>query len=378
MPSTINFDNAATTFPKPQTVIRALNEAISYYGGNAGRGGHRITLAASEKVFDTRQTAADFFGAVPENVVFTLNCTHALNYAIQGIMKSGGHIIISSLEHNSAARPVYALAKNGVISYSIAPVYDSDEAFLDGLKKRVRPDTKAIVCTIAGNVDGRILPVKEIAEICRKRGICYIADGAQACGILDVKLSDGINILCTSGHKGLYGPSGTGLLVSDGEYKLAPIIQGGTGSSSMELEQPDFLPDGLESGTLNTAGIIALKSGINFVNQKTPERIYAHEKKLCDKFMNMLDLDKVTVYRTKGLNYAPVVSFNINGVAPEDAAAMLSDRGYCLRAGLHCAPLAHKTLGTGDGTVRFAPSVFNNECQVAGLAGEIKKLCENL
>lgn len=378
MPSAINFDNAATTFPKPQTVIRALNEAISCYGGNAGRGGHRITLAASEKVFDTRQTAADFFGAVPENVVFTLNCTHALNFAVQGIMKGRGHIIMSSLEHNSVARPVYELAKSGGISYSIAPVYNSDEEFLEGLKKRIRPDTKAVVCTIAGNVDGRILPVKEIAQICHKRGICYIADGAQACGILDVKLSDGINILCTSGHKGLYGPSGTGLLVSDGEYKLYSIIQGGTGSSSMELAQPDFLPDGLESGTLNTAGVIALKAGINFVCRKTPDRIYAHESGLCKKFVSMLDPERVTVYRTEGLNYAPVVSFNINGISPEEAAGILSDRGYCLRAGLHCAPLAHKTLGTDDGTIRFAPSVFNNERQVIGLAGEIKKLYENL
>lgn len=375
---TVNFDNAATTFPKPASVRRALSEAVSRYGGNAGRGGHRLTLATSEKVFDTRQTAADFFGAVPENVVFTLNCTHALNFAIQGIMKSGGHIIISSIEHNSVARPVYALSEKGNVFYSIAPVYDDDEQFLDGLKRLIRHDTKAIVCTIAGNVTGRILPFREIAEICKSRNICFIADGAQACGILDVKLSDGINILCTSGHKGLYGPAGTGLLISDGEYEISPVIQGGTGSSSMNLIQPDFLPDSLESGTVNTTGIIALKSGIDFVRKMGTDKIYAHENRLCRKFISLLDPERVTVYRTEGLNYAPVVSFNINGMPPEEAAGLLSDRGYCLRAGLHCSPLAHKTLGTDEGTVRFAPSVFNNENQVYGLTKEIKKLCENL
>lgn len=378
MTMTVNFDNAATTFPKPASVRRALSEAISRYGGNAGRGGHRLTLATSEKVFDTRQTAADFFGAVPENVVFTLNCTHALNFAIQGIMKSGGHIIISSIEHNSVARPVYALSEKGNVFYSIAPVYDDDEQFLDGLKRLIRHDTKAIVCTIAGNVTGRILPFREIAEICKSRNICFIADGAQACGILDVKLSDGINILCTSGHKGLYGPAGTGLLISDGEYEISPVIQGGTGSSSMNLIQPDFLPDSLESGTVNTTGIIALKSGIDFVQKMGTDKIYAHENRLCRKFISLLDPERVTVYRTEGLNYAPVVSFNINGIPPEEAAGLLSDRGYCLRAGLHCSPLAHKTLGTDEGTVRFAPSVFNNENQVYGLTKEIKKLCENL
>lgn len=375
---TVNFDNAATTFPKPASVRRALSEAVSRCGGNAGRGGHRLTLATSEKVFDTRQTAADFFGAVPENVVFTLNCTHALNFAIQGIMKSGGHIIISSIEHNSVARPVYALSETGNVFYSIAPVYDDDEQFLDGLKRLIRHDTKAIACTIAGNVTGRILPFHEIAQICRSRNICFIADGAQSCGILDVKLSDGINILCTSGHKGLYGPAGTGLLISDGEYEISPVIQGGTGSSSMNLIQPDFLPDSLESGTVNTTGIIALKSGIDFVRKMGTDKIYAHENKLCRKFISLLDPDRVTVYRTEGLKYAPVVSFNINGIPPEEAAGLLSDRGYCLRAGLHCSPLAHKTLGTDEGTVRFAPSVFNNENQVYGLTKEIKKLCENL
>lgn len=374
---TVNFDNAASTFPKPAAVRRSLFDAVSNFGGNAGRGGHRLTLTASEKVFDTRQTAADFFGADPENVIFTLNCTHALNMAIQGIMKNGGHIIISSIEHNSVARPVYALSRAGIASGSIADVYDDDERFLSEFKRLIRHDTKAVVCTAAGNVTGRMLPIKEIADICKSRNICFIVDGAQGCGVMDIKLSDGINIICVPGHKGLYGPTGTGLLITDGKYKLSPMIQGGTGSASAELLQPDILPDSLESGTLNTVGVIALKSGIDFVSAKTTGRIFAHEERLCQKFIRMLDPERVTVYRTKGLRYAPIVSFNINGMAPETAAALLDQKGYCLRAGLHCSPLAHKTLGTAEGTIRFSPSVFNNERQVTGLAEEIKKLCEN-
>lgn len=375
---TVNFDNAATTFPKPPAVGRSIYNAVTSYGGNAGRGGHRLSIRTSEKVFDTRQTVAVFFGAEPENVAFTLNCTHALNFAIQGIMQSGGHIIISSMEHNSVARPVYELSQRSGVSFSIAPVYDDDARFLSELTRLIRHDTKLVVCTLASNVTGRIMPWRKLGEICRRHNICFIADGAQACGVLEVKLSDGIDILCTAGHKGLYGPSGTGLLITNGKYKLSPIIQGGTGSSSMSLEHPDFMPDSLESGTVNTSGIIALKSGIDFVKSKGTKKILLHENRLCKLFVNLLDPDKIIVYRKDGIKYAPIVSFNIKGIEPEAAAEILSDKGYCLRAGLHCAPLAHKTIGTPEGTIRFSPSVFNNERQVYTLAKEIKKLCEKL
>ncbi len=371
---TVNFDNAATTFPKPRSVAAAVSAAISKYGGNAGRGGHVLTARTSEKVFDTRQAAADFFGAQAENVIFTLNCTHALNMAIKGIMYGGGHIIISGIEHNSVSRPVYTMASHKQISFSIAEVTDSDEETAENFRRLIKPNTKAVACTLAGNVTGRILPFRKIAEICREHDICFIADGAQACGTLEIKLADGFNILCTAGHKGLYGPSGTGLLISDGKYPLSTIIEGGAGSSSLSLEQPGFLPDALESGTLNTVGIIGLKPGIDFVRRMTPRRIFKHEDEICRRFINRLDPDYVAIYRTPGVNYAPVVSFNIKNVPPEEAAAALSRKGYCLRAGLHCAPLAHKALGTENGTVRFSPSIFNNRAQADSLAEEIKKI----
>ncbi|MBE6846087.1 MAG: aminotransferase class V-fold PLP-dependent enzyme [Ruminococcus sp.] len=370
---TINFDNAATTFPKPLSVAQSLCDAIRRNGGNAGRGGHRLTMQTTEKVFDTRNAAADFFGAQAENTVFTLNCTHSLNLAIQGIMQDGGHIIISGIEHNSAARPVYALAQKGVCTFSIAEVNDDDDQTVENFRKLIKRSTKAIVCVIAGNVTGQILPYKKIAALCREKGICFIADGAQACGILDIKMSDGINILCTSGHKGLYGPTGTGILISDGSFKIKPVMQGGTGSSSFDLKQPDFLPDSLESGTLNTVGIIALKSGIDFVQEKTSAAIYAHEERLCSRFIKQLENTGVIIYRNKKSSYVPVVSFNIPGVHPEQLAAVLDNGGFCLRAGFHCAPLAHHSLGTKEGTVRFSPSVFNNEKQVDNLVKIIKK-----
>jgi selenocysteine lyase/cysteine desulfurase len=297
--------------------------------------------------------------------------------AIKGIMSGGGHIIISGIEHNSVARPVYAMALKRKITFDVAAVSDNDEETAGNFRKLIRPDTKAIVCTAAGNVTGQILPLKRIADICRDRNICFITDGAQGCGILDVKMSHGINILCTSGHKGLYGPTGTGLLITDGKYHISPIIEGGTGSSSLSLQQPEVLPDQLESGTLNTFGIIALKSGMDFVSQKGIKRIYSHEDRLCRRLINQLDPDYVKIYRSPGAYYAPIVSFNIKGIAPETVAAQLSLKGYCLRAGFHCAPLAHKALGTKNGTVRFAPSVFNNMTQTDSLAEEIKKLYKN-
>lgn len=371
---TVNFDNAATTFPKPVSVAKALNEAIRKNGGNAGRGGHRLTMETSEKVFDTRLTAAEFFGGEAENTVFTLNCTHSLNLAIQGIMQSGGHIIISSMEHNSSARPVYAMAKRGICTFSIADVGKNDEEAIYNFKRLIRKNTKAIVCTAASNVTGRIMPYKEIAKLCAEKNICFIADMAQGAGILDAKLSDGINIICTSGHKGLYGPTGTGLLISDGKFPIIPIMQGGTGSSSLDLNQPDFLPDSLESGTLNTVGIIALKSGIDFVREKGINNIYAHEKKLCDEFINSLKDTNIIIYRDEKLSYTPVVSFNIPDKTSEETAAILDKHGFCLRAGFHCSPLAHHSLGTTDGTVRFSPSVFNNRNQVNSLVKILRKL----
>lgn len=369
----VNFDNAATTYPKPKEVRLAVNNAVEMLGGNAGRGGHQLSTRTSAAVFSSRETIAEFFGAEAENVVFTLNCTAALNMAVKGIMHDGGHLIISGMEHNSVARPAAALAIEKKIMLSVADVYSNDEMTVDSFRNHIRPDTKAIVCTYASNVTGQLMPIKKIADLCKEKGICFIVDGAQVCGIIDVKLSDGINILCTAGHKGLYGVTGTGLLITDGKYKIHPIIEGGTGSSSTGLKQPDFLPDSLESGTMNVLGAISLKSGIDFINRIGVERIRRHEERMCDIFINGLKNDKrIKIYRRNECEYVPIVSFNISGVPSEKTAQLLSEKGFCLRAGFHCAALAHSTLGTDNGTVRFAPSVFSREKDVIRLVKTIK------
>lgn len=369
----INFDNAATSFPKPETVRKAAMNAIENFGGNAGRGGHALAMRTSEAVFSARETVADFFGAEPENVVFTMNCTQSINMAVQGIMSGGGHMIISGMEHNSSARPAAELARNKKITLSVAQVYPDDRRTIESFRSLIQSDTKAIVCTIASNVTGQIMPYKEIAQICSEKNICFIADGAQACGILDIKMNDGINILCTAGHKGLYGITGTGLLISDGKYKIKPIIQGGTGSASSSLRQPDFLPDSLESGTLNVTGAMTIKAGIEFIRKTGIEKIFAHEQRICRTFINVLRKNKdIIIYRNPESSYVPIVSFNIKGVMPEKVADILSGYGYCLRAGYHCSALAHTQLGTENGTVRFAPSIFSRERDAIKLAELIK------
>lgn len=370
----VNFDNAATTFPKPPQVQRAVAQAVRIYA-SAGRGSHPLAVRGSKLVYDLREAAADFFGAEPEHVVLTMNCTHALNLAVQGICAGGGHVVISRLEHNSVLRPVYALAKAGRITYSLADVYPEPERTAAGFARLIRPETKAVICTLCSNVTGQILPWREIGALCRERGICFIADGAQACGVLDVQLSDGINILCTAGHKGLYGCTGTGLLLSDGQYPLPPLMQGGSGSMSNLPEMPPYLPDALECGTLNLIGAASLLAGIRFVREKGTEHILRHESTLCDRLCERLArVPEVTVYRSEGAAYAPIVSFNVGDLPSEEAASALAEEGFCLRAGLQCAPLAHKTLGTPDGTVRFSPSVFSRMQDADRLADAVARI----
>lgn len=373
----INFDNSATSFPKPASVKKAVNMALTRYGGNPGRSGHRLSIETAEAIYSARCTAADFFGAEPDNVVFTQNCTHALNTAIKGTASNGCHIIISSMEHNSVLRPVHALHKQGKCTYSIAKAsYDDDET-VNNFMRLITPKTRVIVCMAGSNVTGQIMPVQKIGSMCQKKGICFIVDGAQACGVIPIKLEDGVNIICTAGHKSLYGPSGTGLLVTDGKYDISPLMEGGTGSLSMELDQPNFLPDSLEAGTVNTCGAIGLGAGIKFVSELGLDRIYTHESRLCGKLVSALkQIKNVTVYRDERVkSYLPVVSFNIDSMTSNETADRLSDMGFALRGGLHCSGLAHTALGTvPNGTVRFSPSVFSTESEVDALIYAVKSI----
>ena len=367
----IYFDNAATTYPKPMSVVRATETALLDYGANPGRSGHRLSASTSLKVYETREKCAELFKADTENVTFTLNCTEAINFALKGVIEKMGfcHVITTDLEHNSVIRPLEKLQKQHKISYSIANTGESDEEFLGSLTSLIKKNTKVIIMTAGCNVNGRITPIKRVAEIAKKYGICLIADAAQAAGIIPLTLDDGINIICAPGHKGLYGPMGTGVLATDGKYPLSSLIEGGTGSQSLDINQPDFLPDMLESGTINTSGVIALAKGIDFIKSKGMENIRAHENMLCNYFIKAASaLDGIIIYRSEKLSYLPVVAFNIKGADSSEVAQYLSDNGIYLRAGFHCNFLAHRKLKTGrGGALRFAPSVFNTRGDVSRL-----------
>lgn len=373
----IYLDNAATTYPKPVSVLHTAEKALYDYGANPGRSGHRLSLETSKQVFGAREKCAEFFGGETENTVFTLNCTHAINFALKGVCLSKGHchVITSDLEHNSVIRPLHALYKQKRINYSIADSGESDGQLLSSIESLIRRDTAVIVITAGCNVNGRITPLKDIAALCQKRNICLIADCAQAAGVIPLSLSDGINIICAPGHKGLYGPMGTGVLVTDGKYPLSTLIEGGTGSASGEIDQPDFLPDGFESGTINTPGAIALGRGVDFVNSKGIDRIYSHEMSLCDLFIKRIsNVAKIKLYRCENSKSLPVVSFTAENESSSVTADMLSQNGFYLRGGLHCNFLAHKKQGTLEtGTVRLAPSVFNTRSDIIKLTDLLYK-----
>ncbi|MBP0957861.1 MAG: aminotransferase class V-fold PLP-dependent enzyme [Oscillospiraceae bacterium] len=381
----IYFDNAATTYPKPESVRRAAAEAIVRYGGNPGRSGHKMSMDTAQAVYSVREKAGEMFGAPPENVIFTANCTESLNMAIKGLaerdLREGRpfHVIISSLEHNSVFRPVYELTKRG-LTYSIADVTADDSVTVHNFESLVTPVTKAVICTLGSNVTGQLLPYERIGALCRRKNICFVGDGAQVCGVIPIDLKrDNINILCMPGHKGLYGISGTGMLITDGKYPIYHILEGGTGSTSLDAEQTPFLPEGLESGTVNTVGIVTVGAGIDFIRRVGAERIHSRETELCRRFINALENEsRVRIYRRERCSYLPIVLFNVEGFSPEETAAYLSDRGFALRGGLHCSGLAHRSAGTlPEGGVRFSPSVFNTAAQTDMLADAVKKLAHS-
>lgn len=376
----IYLDNAATTYPKPRSVYRLWQQAMSAYGANPGRSGHRFSADTAQAVYRSREQCARLFGAEPENTVFTLNCTHALNFAIKGIAHNGCHFVTSDMEHNASIRPIYAAAERFGGTLTLFEALEDHEQTLRNAERAIRSETCALVCTAASNVIGLRAPIKELAELCRRKNICFIVDAAQGAGILDLKMSDGINILCAAGHKGLYGPMGTGLMITDGKYPLSTIIEGGTGSASESLVQPDFMPDRFESGTINTAGVIALGAGAEFVRKRGQEAILSHELDLCERFCAGARRNgKIRLYNDithdNAGKYAPVVSFNIEGESSSEGAARLSRHGFYMRGGLHCAPLAHRKTGTLDGgTIRFSPSVFTTAQDVELLIKELGML----
>lgn len=365
----IYLDNAATTYPKPQRVREAMSIAMKNYCANPGRSGYKMSMDTAQKVYQCREKISKFFNASgPECVIFTLNCTMSSNIVLKGILKPGDHVVVSCLEHNAVMRPINALERQG-IEYTIAGVYPEDnDATLNSFRNALNNKTKLVVCIHASNVWGIRLPIERIAAMMKQYGIPIMVDAAQSAGVFPIDVSKyNIDYLCLAGHKSLYGPMGMGMLITKDD-RMKTIIEGGTGTNSLSIEQPNTIPDKFESGTLNIPGILGLSEAIDFVSRKGIKNISMHEYKLIRKLYNaLLEMKNIKLYMPEpNLDYfAPLLSFNIDNVYSESVAQILSKNGIAVRAGLHCAPYAHQFCGTIDtGAVRVCPSIFTKSYEI--------------
>ena len=377
----IYLDNSATTYPKPPQVIRAVHEASSRYGFNPGRGGYRQSLKTAEKIYNVRTKAKEFFGVYDETgVIFTSGCTDALNTVIKGVLHKGDHVVISSLEHNAVVRPLYRLKEQGIITYSVAESGKNDEETLQNFRERINSHTRLMICTHASNVFGTRLPVERLCALAHSNGVLFCLDAAQSAGIFDIDLSrDGYDFVCCAGHKYLYGPMGIGLLLLGNDRIIDTLREGGTGSESSSFEMPRYYPDRMEAGTLNVPGIIGLGAGLSFVSRRGIDRIYRSESAWIRQLYRQLSsITSIKLYteESKLDRNAPVLSFTVNGKDSEEIARILGESfDISVRGGLHCAPLAHQTMGTSEtGTVRIAPSIFSTENDRLLLVNSLRKI----
>ena len=371
----IYLDSAATTFQKPASVRAAMIKALDTCA-SPGRGGHRPAIAAAEKLYECRERASRLFDVEdPERVIMTFNATHGLNIAIRSLVSPGDRVVISGYEHNSVTRPLNAVGARIVVADS--PVFDR-EAAIRAFDSAITPGTGAVVINHVSNVFGFVLPVREVADMCRSRGVPFIVDASQSAGVLKVSARELMaDFIAMPGHKGLYGPQGTGILIVKGEHR--PLLYGGTGSNSLSREMPDFLPDGLEAGTHNMPGIAGLCEGLAFLERTGIDNIAAHERKLAESLVSGLSgIRGVRVFAADDdRDQTGVVSFELDGMASEEAGERLSSMGFAVRAGLHCAPLAHASVGTARrGTVRASVSAFNTKSEINLFLRAVEKISE--
>ncbi len=369
--STIYFDNAATSWPKPAAMIAAMIAYNEQIGGSPGRSGHHRSLDAGRIILETREALAELCGCGNSlRIAFTKNATEALNIALSGVLNPGDHVIASAMEHNSVMRPLRYLEAQGV-QISVVPCSGAGSLDPEDVRRVIGPRTRLLVVTHASNVTGTIQPLTALGKIARDYGILFCVDAAQTAGALPINVDEmAIDLLAFTGHKSLCGPQGTGgLYVRKGlEKQLRPLMTGGTGSRSEFEEQPDFMPDKYESGTPNTIGLAGLGAGARFVLAEGVEAIRGKEEGLTARFLaGLAALPGVTVYGPPdAASRTAVVSFNIAGVAPSAAALGLDERfGILCRPGLHCAPAAHRTMGTfPQGTIRFGFGYFNKDEEI--------------
>ena len=361
----IYFDSSATTFQKPPEVAAAMAEALETMS-SPGRGGYENAMKAAETLFQCRTELAELFHVPdPGRVVFTMNATHGLNIAIKSLVRPEGRVVISGYEHNAVTRPLEALGAEVLVAS--APLFRPDEV-LEAFEGMIRPGMGAVICNHVSNVFGMVQPVEGIGKLCRERGVPLIVDASQSAGILELDMEAlGAAFIAMPGHKGLYGPQGTGVLLCGAGNLPETVIEGGTGSLSLRQQMPEFLPDRLEAGTHNVPGIAGLLAGVRYVRGRGVERICQKERLLAQRLTEQIEtLPGVRVFAAPGVaGQVGVVSFTVKGWDCEEAAAFLGERGFAVRAGLHCAPLAHRSAGTLHcGTVRVSFSDFSTEEEV--------------
>ena len=364
----IYFDSGATTLEKPASVRWAMARAVNTMS-SPGRGSHQATRLAEETDYACRTAAARLFGVEDEsNVIFTSNATHGLNIAIHTLVQPGSRVVISGYEHNAVTRPLHAIP-NVTLTVLDTPLFQP-ERMVEELKEALGHGADVVICNHVSNVFGCIQPVEEMAVLCRNAGVPFLLDASQSAGILPVRM-DVLQaaFIAMPGHKGLYGPQGTGLLLCN--HEVSPLLYGGTGSLSKLQTMPDMLPDRLESGTHNMPGIAGLLEGIRYVQRTGVEKIAAHERRLTAQAVELLrNTEGIRLFWCDGFRHQTgVLSFIVEGIDCEEMGEAMASRGIALRAGLHCAPLAHRTVGTlKTGTIRFSPSAFNTSAQVMQFA----------
>ena len=380
----IYLDNACTSFPKPRQVSDAVYEYMTRIGSNINRGCYRDAYSAEEMVFDTRRMLCELFrGEDLKNVIFTKNVTESLNVILRGFLRRGDHVLVSSMEHNAVMRPLVQLQASGV-SFSRIPCSPDGSLLTEAMEEYLEENTRALVLTHASNVCGTMMPLKEAGKFCRKHGIAFIVDAAQTAGVFPVEMEEyAIDALAFTGHKGLLGPQGTGgfLLKEDMIRQVGPLICGGTGSLSHTEETPSFMPDRYEAGTMNLPGIAGLHASLLFLKETGIDRIRQHELLLTERFLNGLDKleeeGRIRVSGKKGIDSRTgVVSIQTLSLDQAEASVLLEEQyGILTRVGLHCAPSAHKTLGTyPTGTIRFSFGFYNTQADVDAALSALEEL----
>ena len=370
----IYLDNAATTFPKPPEVLEAVHRCIEKYGGNPGRGSHPLALAAADQIYNCREALCDLLGAPsPDRVLFTQNTTYALNLAIKGLLHQGDHVLISELEHNAVRRPLCRLAADGTVTFDVFPVVGmADDAIIAAIRTRLRPNTRAVICTHASNVCSIALPIAAIGAFCLQHKLFFIVDAAQSAGTYPIHMKHmHVDALAIPGHKGLYGIQGCGALLLGEHITLDTLIEGGSGLHSLDEEMPPDPPERYEAGTLPTPAVVGLLAGVHSLQDKT-DRILQHEKSL---FLALHErLESLGNYRIcAAAHVGPTLLFNHGSLPAVAIGKHLADQGICVRTGLHCAPLAHRALHTPEsGAVRVSFGRYNTLADVDALWRALK------